>query len=489
MYKYSNKIDALTAILKRLDTGEKLTPELLAGDFHVGVRTIYRYLNHLQAAGYPIYFDKADRSYRFLNNFRLNQLKSGGGDEAFSLHPINQMNGVAIATFRTSGECIHKNTAMTRLTGCASWNCCSGNFRQLDWWQDSGLLAMADEAIETGREVCRDITLTVNKRERWIQAHMTLVKQEKTAYLVFLAQDLSPRMHKEIQVARFFAAMNQSPNLIMVTDTRGTIEYVSERVEELTGYTAEELIGANPRILKSGQTPPEVYQNLWSTISRGYAWSGELYNRKKNGDYYWQHLLIAPIRNHHNGISRYVAVIEDISRQKLLEEEIYAYAVSDRITGLYNRKILLELGNRDITAAQRYGRAMTLLIVDIDQFKEINDQFGYPAGNQFMQQLAALCRASLRTTDLIGRTGKDSFGILLTESALADALLVAERIREKAAQIRITTAEGELACTVSVGGVALNNRHQTMEQLVIECEGLLQGSQSQQTVNQCIGFA
>ena len=204
MYKYANKIDALTAILKRLDTGEQLNAELLAQDFHVGIRTIYRYLNHLQAAGYPIYFDKEDKSYRFLNNFRLTQLKTGSSDEAFALHPINQMTSVAIATFRITGECIHKNMAMVRLMGCPSWDGCKGNFRELGWWRDSGLLAMADEAIETGQEICRDITLTINKRERWIQAHLTLVQQGKDTYLVFLAQDLSPRMHKEIQVARFF---------------------------------------------------------------------------------------------------------------------------------------------------------------------------------------------------------------------------------------------------------------------------------------------
>ena len=489
MYKYANKIDALTAILKRLDTGEKLNAELLAEDFHVGVRTIYRYLNHLQAAGYPIYFDKADKSYRFLNNFKLTQLKSGASDEAFALHPINQVSGVAIATFRITGECIHKNTAMARLMGCSSWNNCTGNFRQLDWWRDSGLLALADEALETGREVCRDITLIINKRERWIQARLTLVKQKKDAYLVFIAQDLSPRMHKEIQVARFFAAMNQSPNLILVTDTEGTIEYVSERVEELTGYTTEELIGANPRILKSEQTPPETYQNLWSTISRGFTWSGELYNRRKNGEFYWQHIQISPIRNHQQDIRRYVAVIEDISRQKLLEEEIYSYSISDRITGLYSRKILLELGNRDIAAAQRYERAMTLLIVDIDHFKEVNDQYGYPAGNQYMRKLAEICRASVRTSDLIGRIGKDSFAILLTESALADALQVAERIREKAGQISIPAAEGTFACTVSIGGTALTPHHQNMEQLVLECEGLLQNYQAQQRTNACIGFS
>lgn len=482
MYKYTNKIDALTGILKRLDAGEQITAELLADDFQVGVRTIYRYLNHLQAAGYPIYFDKESRSYRFLNSFRLNQTKTpGSGTEVFALHPLNQVASIAVATFRTSGECVHINTAMQQMLGC------SDNFRELDWWRESGLLAMADEVLETGREICRDLTLNRQGRERWIQAHLAPVQQDKVTYLVFLAQDLSPRMHKEIQVARFFAAINQSPNLILVTDTTGTIEYVSERVEEMTGYTAEELIGTNPRILKSDQTPPEIYRNLWDTINRGYTWSGELNNRKKNGDYYWQHIQISPIRNHHQDIRRFVAVIEDISRQKRLDEEIYGYAVSDRITGLYNRKMLLELGNRDIAAAQRYGHAMTLLIVDIDQFKQFNDQYGYPTGNQILQQLAALCRDSVRSSDLIGRTGKDSFGILLTETDLAAAAPVAERIRQKAGTICTGQAAEPSCCTVSVAGIALEKRHLDIEELMNEGERLLL---QYQTCHRdcCIGF-
>lgn len=487
MYKYTNKIDALTSILKRLDTGEKLNADLLARDFQVGVRTIFRYLNHLQAAGYPIYYDKEERSYRFLNNFRLNHTKAPGSSDAFALHPINQMSSMAVATFRTSGECVQMNGAMQQLLGFHDQLSCCDNFRELAWWRDSGLLDLADEVIKTGREVCRDITISCQGRERWIQAHLTLVQEEKESYLVFLAQDLSPRMHKEIQVARFFAAMNQSPNLILVTDITGTIEYVSERVEELTGYTAEELIGANPRILRSGQTPPEIYRNLWDTINRGYTWSGELYNRRKNGDHYWQHIQISPIRNHHRDIRRFVAVIEDISRQKLLDEEIYAYAVCDRITGLYNRKMLLELGNRDIAAAQRYKRAMTLLVVDIDRFKQFNDRYGYPNGNQILQQLAALCRDTVRCSDLLGRAGKDSFAILLAETSLAAAEPVAERIRRNARDICTDQQDDRQLCTVTVGGVALEPQHRDMAQLVEACERLLLQHQALQ-IDSCVGF-
>lgn len=346
MYKYSNKIDKLVGILKKLDAGEELTAELLAHDFHVTVRTIYRYMNHLQLAGYPIFFDKQTRSYRFLDGFNLNCVKSDAGNDLLALHPINQVNGIAIATYRLNGDCIHRNGAMIRMTDCHLKSDRGENFRNLDWWRESGLLTMAEEAIATGKEVCRDVTFNLCNQERLIQAHLTPVQRCNNAFLVFLAQDLSPRRYKEMQAARFFAAINQAPSLVLVTDTQGTIEYVGSRVFELTGYTPSELIGDNPRVFKSANTPPEIYQNLWSTISRGFVWSGELCNRKKNGELYWQHLHITPIRNHENKISRYVGIIEDISLQKELEQEIYDYAITDRITTLYNRRIFLELGSR-----------------------------------------------------------------------------------------------------------------------------------------------
>lgn len=477
MYKYSNKIDALTAILKRLDSGEKITAEILASDFNVGVRTIYRYLNHLQVAGYPIYFNKDDKSYRFVDNFRLNRLKPGSAVEQFDLFPSDQVTGMAIATFRISGECIHKNMAMSRLTGCNESADCQLNFRLIPWWKECGLLEMADEAIEGGKELCRDITFTVNGRERWIQAHLTPVQRGNDTFLVFLAQDLSPRMQKEMQVARFFAAINNGPGLILVTDTEGVIEYVSPHSLEITGYSPEELIGRKPSLFKSGQTTEETYQNLWSSITSGYTWSGELCNRMKNGSSYWQHLHIAPIRNHTDQICRFVAIMEDVTRQKALEEEIYNYAVSDRITALYNRKIFLELASRDLAAAKRYNRPLTLLLVDLDNFKQFNEQYGYPAGNRILQQLAAACQGSVRNSDLLGRVGKDSIGIILNESTLAASAVVAARILDKGRLICRVEGGEEPACTVSIVGMLLKPED-TVDTLLQRSETALQRFQA-----------
>jgi len=488
-YKYSNKIDALTVILRRLNNGEQLTASSLAADLCVTTRTIYRYFNHLQAAGYPIYYDNDSKTYKFLNNYKLTKTGSKQpADMPFDISSMAHMHNIAIATFRKSGECLHKNRAMARLMGCSSWNNCCCNFRELASWRDSGLLAMADEVIATKQEIHRDIRLTIDGRERWIQSHLTLVEREKGSYLVLLAQDLTPRMQKEMQVARFFAAMNQAPNLILVTDTTGTIEYVSDRVEELTGYRADELIGKNPRILKSEKTTPETYQNLWSTITKGYPWNGEICNRKKHGDHYWQHLRIAPIFDSKQIICRYVGVIEDISKQKILDDELYLYAVSDLLTKFYSRKMFIELGNREVIMANRHSRPLVLLIIDIDNFKTINDLHGYPVGNQLLQQLAALCRSLVRSTDLLGRIGSDSFGILLTESDSGNAYQIAERIRQHAQHETVQAGGSTISSTVSIGGVALTDPNDDMEQLVSRCEKLLHHNQSTQAINRCIGF-
>lgn len=488
-YKYSNKIDALTLILRRLNNGEQLTAASLAEDFSVSSRTIFRYFSHLQAAGYPIYYDKDSKSYKFLDNYRLSQTASHQASESpFDLRAFSQVNGVAIATFRKTGECLHKNRAMARLMGCTSWKPCCSNFRDIPWWAESGLLALAEETLTAGGELHRDIRLTIDGRERWIQAHMTLVERKKDSYLVFLAQDLTPRMQREMQVARFFAAINQAPHLILVTNTEGTIEYVSERVEELTGYTSAELIGENPRVLKSDKTSPQTHQNLWDTISKGYTWSGELYNRKKDGSHYWQHLRVAPIFDRNRRICRYVGVIEDISRQKELDEELYSYAVSDLLTGLYKRKMFIELGSRELRLAQRYNHSITLLVLDIDNLKSINDLYGFKIGNQALVQVAGACRSVVRATDIIGRVGSDSFGILLTESGHDDAHGIARRIQQTLLQDSLKSDGQNVSFTVS-STIVIPSSTITIDKLLAAAERQLQTAQTARQTRQCSNYS
>jgi|GEM_PF-626344 len=135
-------------------------------------------------------------------------------------------------------------------------------------------------------------------------------------------RDISEIKRSEIELKKLSRAIEQSPTTVVMTDPTGTIEYVNPKFSEITGYSSEEAVGENPRILNSGTHPPEYFQQLWETISSGKEWRGELCNRKKNGELYWEYASISPIRNSEGEITYFVAVKEDITERKRMEAEL-----------------------------------------------------------------------------------------------------------------------------------------------------------------------
>lgn len=137
-----------------------------------------------------------------------------------------------------------------------------------------------------------------------------------------MVTDITERKLAEDQLRKLSRAIEQSPASVVITDKTGTIEYVNPKFTRLTGYTLEEAIGENPRILKSGEQPSEYYRNLWKTILAGEEWQGEFHNRKKNGELYWEVASISPIRDAKGNIANFIAVKEDITRRKEAEEAL-----------------------------------------------------------------------------------------------------------------------------------------------------------------------
>ncbi len=135
-------------------------------------------------------------------------------------------------------------------------------------------------------------------------------------------RDISERIEAEGMIRKLSRAVEQSPNSIVITGLKGNIEYINPRFTDLTGYTWNEAIGKNPRILKSGYTEKEEYENLWESISSGNTWRGEFHNKKKNGELYWESASISPIINHRGEITHYLAIKEDITEKKIIEEEL-----------------------------------------------------------------------------------------------------------------------------------------------------------------------
>jgi len=143
----------------------------------------------------------------------------------------------------------------------------------------------------------------------------------KPSRVIGSAQDITERKRNEEQMRQLTTAVEQSPSSIIITDTSGNIEYVNPKFKHVTGYERDEVLGKNPRILDSGKTSPEEYQQLWKTITAGKEWRGEFHNKKKNGDLFWELVLISPIKNPAGKITHFLCIQDDITEQKRTEEE------------------------------------------------------------------------------------------------------------------------------------------------------------------------
>ncbi|OEF98021.1 hypothetical protein BHF68_12975 [Desulfuribacillus alkaliarsenatis] len=212
------------------------------------------------------------------------------------------------------------------------------------------------------------------------------------------------------QVSIYSHALEYSPNSIIMTDVQGTITYVNNRFTKVTGYSSEEVIGSNPRILSSGNTAEEVYADLWNTIKIGGIWRGELQNRKKNGLLFWESVSISSIKNVDNEIIRFVAVKEDISERKELERSNYYLAYHDPLTGLPNRVSFINHINRLLD--DKGHKDFAVLIIDLDRFKNINDSLGHDFGDLLLQAVTERLQESLDSKSRVFRVGGDEFTVV-----------------------------------------------------------------------------
>ncbi|MHB1004840.1 MAG: MASE3 domain-containing protein [Chloroflexota bacterium] len=214
----------------------------------------------------------------------------------------------------------------------------------------------------------------------WVHATGSLVRDAsgQPAYYAAFVEDISERRRLTDELRRLWSAVEQSPATVVITDTRGSIEYVNPKFVQLTGYTREEVIGHNPSILQSGQTPREVYQNLWHTIRAGNEWHGEFLNKNKNGVLYWEAASISPVRDSDGAITHFVAVKEDITERKREEQfrEEYVSLISHDLRApltviIGQAQLLLratdkpEVARRSGEAILTSGRRMGAMIQDL----------------------------------------------------------------------------------------------------------------------------
>jgi diguanylate cyclase (GGDEF)-like protein/PAS domain S-box-containing protein len=456
------------------------------------------------------------------------------------------------------------------------------------------------ETITSGREWRGEFC---NKKKNgelyWEYASISPVRNQKGVITHFIAvkEDITERKRVEEELRKLSRAIEQSPSTVMITNSKGNIEYVNPKFTQLTGYSTEEVIGKNPRILKPDNIPSEEYRELWETITSGREWRGEFCNKKKNGELYWEYASISPVRNQKGVITHFIAVKEDITIRKRAEEErnkhiteledLMSYStimneevvdeslfkhmaaalqkhfnpdtvaaimldrernmlyvpliapsmpvsefiskevildpslcrvimtgqqcivmdinknslcecirykiekggylclplivggitfgmvimikkeinrwndekirrlmsnyvgltalalhrlelldiakhtnVTDELTGVYNRRFFNEILSKQLSLAKRRNEHLSLVILDLDNFKSINDAYGHSTGDRILQQIARILSDSVSKSDIIARYGGEEFTIIMPTLFTTKALVKSDDIRK-----------------------------------------------------------
>ncbi len=291
---------------------------------------------------------------------------------------------------------------------------------------------------------------------------------EREAHLHELLLELSNQQHTVDQHL-----------IVGVTDIRGTITHVSDRFCEISGYSREELIGQNHRMVKSDEHSREFFRDMWKTISSGRVWTGEIKNFAKDGHHYWVDATIIPFKDAKGKVTKYVALRTDISeikeQQRQLREvnvkmadalnrekdatfaaegameRFELLASTDKLTGLPNRMVFLDHLNQVLKRSRLDDQRFALLFFDFDRFKLVNDSLGHDAGDALLCDIAKIFRRDLRDTDMVARFGGDEFVVLLTNlSDWSDANTMAERLLDIFAEPHLL-GDHLVVATASIG--------------------------------------
>lgn len=264
-------------------------------------------------------------------------------------------------------------------------------------------------------------------------------------------RDITERKRNEDFLRKLTHGIEHSASAVLITDVHGVIEYVNKKFTQLTGYSPEEAIGKNPRILKSDVTPREVFDNLWRTILAGEEWRGELLNRRRNGEVYWSIASISPLHNENGQITHFIANVEDINERKNAEATIERLAYYDPLTDLPNRRMLQDRLELALRRSRRQEIGTALLYLDLDSFKHINDSLGHPAGDKLLREMANRFTKTLRDDDIVCRLGGDEFAVVLHDVRHdQDVVPVAQKLIDVAAE-PIHLDGREVVVTSSIG--------------------------------------
>ena len=273
----------------------------------------------------------------------------------------------------------------------------------------------------------------------------------KANHMVGTVQDITRQKAAEDEKLKLSKALEQTADSVVITDLDGVIEFVNPAFSETTGYSKDEAIGNTPRLVKSNKHEASVYEQMWQALLAGNIYRNVIINRKKDGNTYFEEKTITPLKNDNGEITHFISTGKDITSRMQTQEHLYHLAHHDALTNLPNRTLFMDRLTHALTRSTRENKQLSVLFLDLDQFKKINDTLGHNTGDKLLTLMAQRLEKSVRSEDTIARLGGDEFAILLEQTDASHACRhVADKIiSSMTSPFKID--ERELFCTTSIG--------------------------------------
>ena len=308
---------------------------------------------------------------------------------------------------------------------------------------------------------------------------------DSAGYLFGIIRDITERHEERTQTERLAWILENTSEMILLTDPNGRITWVNRAFERTTGYSLDEAKGRKPGDLLQGpDSDPDTIRFMRERINRNESFTTEVLNYTRGGTRYWVRIACQPEHDPDGTLRGFTAIesniteekeirlnlAEEIERRKRLEKQLRHLATHDELTQLPNRRHFIQQGAEELERARRHNRELSVLIVDLDLFKDVNDRYGHSVGDEVLQGFAQRCRDVLRESDLAARIGGEEFAILLPETNRQDARQAAERLRHAMADQPIESRAGPVTATLSIGAATLGSENTSMERMLQEAD-------------------
>lgn len=309
----------------------------------------------------------------------------------------------------------------------------------------------------------------------WERANIYPLKNTNNEISSYVAikEDITKIKEDEKKLRLASTVFQTATEAVMVTDANNLIVAVNQAFTIITGYQELEVLGKDPELLSSGHHDFDFYKEMRDELTGTGKWQGEICNRRKNGEVYYEWLSITALKNQAGELESYVSLFSDITKRKKAENKIYHQANYDSLTGLANRNLFLDRFEQSLSVAKRDNTSVALLFVDLDGFKSVNDNFGHSKGDQLLKCAAQRIEGAVRTSDSVARLSGDEFAIMLCgdNDVYSNEKVAIKVLKELATPFQL--AEKEAYVTASIGIAIFPDDGHLSEELLAKADSAM----------------